>query len=155
VGESPAQALFLRQYPARGFAFEYLADPKAILKGRVIVLAGFVVYSLVGKINPLAGLAMALVFLGVLPWLIVRASRFNAVNSAHRNVRFDFRAGYWEMARLLVLPVVLVPLTLGLLYPYYAYCKSVFSWGTAPTGQRRSYSTPPTGPTSASISRRR
>ena len=118
-------------------AFEYLADPKAILKGRIIVLAGFVVYSLVGKINPLAGLAMALVFLGVLPWLIVRASRFNAVNSAHRNVRFDFRAGYWEMARLLVLPVVLVPLTLGLLYPYYAYCKRRFfvghsSYGTTP-----------------------
>jgi uncharacterized membrane protein YjgN (DUF898 family) len=107
-------------------AFEYLADPKAILKGRIVVVAGFVVYSLVGKINPLAGLAMALVFLGVLPWLIVRASRFNAVNSAHRNVRFDFRAGYGEMARLLTLPVVLIPLTLGLLYPYYAYRKRRF-----------------------------
>src|SRR6267378_4428336 len=107
-------------------AFEYLADPKAILKGRIVVVAGFAAYSLVGKINPLAGLAMALVFLGVLPWLIVRASRFNAVNSAHRNVRFDFRAGYGEMARLLTLPVVLIPLTLGLLYPYYAYRKRRF-----------------------------
>jgi len=118
-------------------AFEYLADPKAILKGRIVVVAGFVVYSMAGKINPLAGLAMALVFLGVLPWLIVRASRFNAVNSAHRNVRFDFRAGYWEMVRLLVLPIVLVPLTLGLLYPYYAFCKRRFFlghsfYGTAP-----------------------
>jgi uncharacterized membrane protein YjgN (DUF898 family) len=107
-------------------AFEYLADPKAILKGRIVVVAGFVVYSVVGKINPLAGLAMALVLLGVLPWLIVRASRFNAVNSAHRNVHFDFRAGYGEMARLLTLPVVLIPLTLGLLYPYYAYRKRRF-----------------------------
>ena len=118
-------------------AFEYLANPMAILKGRIVVVAGFAVYSLAGKINPLAGLAMALVFLGVLPWLIVRASRFNAANSAHRNVRFDFRAGYWEMARLLVLPVVLVPLTLGLLYPYYAYCKRRFFvehsfYGTTP-----------------------
>ncbi len=118
-------------------AFEYLADPKAILKGRIVVVGGFAVYSLAGKINPLAGLAVALVFLGVLPWLIVRASRFNALNSAHRNVRFDFRAGYWEMARLLVLPVVLVPLTLGLLYPYYAYCKRRFFvehsfYGTTP-----------------------
>src|SRR5882762_2543542 len=103
-------------------AFEYLADPKAILKGRIVVLAGFVVYSLVGKINPLAGLAMALVFLGVLPWLIVRASRFNAVNSAHRNVRFDFRAGYGEMSRLLTLPIVLVPLTLGIgALPFYIW----------------------------------
>ena len=94
-------------------AFEYLADPKAILKGRIVVVAAFAVYSLAGQINPLAGLAMALVVLGALPWLIVRASRFNAVNSAHRNVRFDFRAGYGEMARLLTLPIVLVPLTLG------------------------------------------
>jgi len=118
-------------------AFEYLADPKAILKGRIVVVGGFAIYSLAGKISPLAGLAMALVVLGVLPWLIVRASRFNAVNSAHRNVRFDFRAGYWEMARLLVLPVLLVPLTLGLLYPYYAYCKRRFFvehsfYGTTP-----------------------
>jgi len=118
-------------------AFEYLADPKAILKGRIVVVGGFAIYSLVGRINPLAGLAMALVFLGVLPWLIVRASRFNAVNSAHRNVRFDFRAGYGEMARLLTLPIVLVPLTLGLLYPYYAYRKRRFflehsTYGTRP-----------------------
>ncbi|HEY6240792.1 MAG TPA: YjgN family protein [Burkholderiales bacterium] len=118
-------------------AFEYLADPKAILKGRIVVFAGFAVYSIAGRINPLAGLAMGLVFLGVLPWLIVRASRFNAVNSAHRNVRFDFRAGYWEMVQLLILPFIMVPLTLGLLYPYYAYRKRRFflehsAFGTTP-----------------------
>src|SRR6266540_1202001 len=100
-------------------AFDYLADPKAILKGRIVVVAAFAVYSVAGQINPLAGLLLALVFLGVLPWLVIRALRFNAVNSAHRNVRFGFRPGYGEMVRLLTLPVVLVPLTLGLLYPYY------------------------------------
>ena len=118
-------------------AFEYLADPKAILKGRIIVVAAFAVYSVAGQINPLAGPLLGLVLLGVLPWLIVRASRFNAVNSAHRNVRFDFRAGYGEMSRLLTLPIVLVPLTLGLLYPYYAYRKRRFflehsTFGTTP-----------------------
>src|SRR6266700_1306924 len=73
-------------------AFEYLADPKAILKGRIIVVAAFAVYSVAGQINPLAGPLLGLVLLGVLPWLIVRALRFNAVNSAHRNVRFAFTA---------------------------------------------------------------
>src|SRR2546425_1442535 len=107
-------------------AFEYLADPKAILKGRIVVVAAFAVYSLAGHINPLAGPLLGLVLLGFLPWLIVRALRFNAVNSAHRNVRFGFRAGYGETARLLILPVILVPLTLGLLYPYYAYRKKRF-----------------------------
>src|SRR5712691_4363278 len=118
-------------------AFEYLADPKAILKGRIVVVAAFAVYSLAGHIDPLAGPALGLVLLGFLPWLIVRALRFNAVNSAHRNVRFGFRAGYGETARLLILPVILVPLTLGLLYPYYAYRKKRFflehsSFGATP-----------------------
>jgi len=118
-------------------AFEYLADPKAILKGRIIVVAAFAAYSAAGQIEPLAGLLLAFVFLGVLPWLIIRALRFNAVNSAHRNVRFGFRAGYREMGQFLILPVVLVPLTLGLLYPYYVYRKKRFflehsSFGATP-----------------------
>ena len=118
-------------------AFEYLADPKAILKGRIIVVGGFAVYSFAGKIDPLAGVALLVVFLGVLPWLIVRASRFNAVNSAHRNVRFGFGASYREMSQFLILPIVLVPLTLGLLYPYYVYRKKRFilehsSYGATP-----------------------
>ena len=118
-------------------AFEYLADPKAILKGRIIVVGGFAVYSFAGRIDPLAGVALLVVFLGVLPWLIVRASRFNAVNSAHRNVRFGFGATYREMGQFLILPIVLVPLTLGLLYPYYVYRKKRFflehsSYGATP-----------------------
>jgi len=110
---------------------------------RIEVAIGFVVVVLAAWLRitgiewAVLVLAMALVFLGVLPWLIVRASRFNAVNSAHRNVRFDFRAGYGEMSRLLTLPIVLVPLTLGLLYPYYAYRKRRFflehsTFGTTP-----------------------
>lgn len=118
-------------------AFEYLADPKAILKGRIIVVVGFAVYSFAGKVDPLAGAALLVVFLVVLPWLIVRASRFNAVNSAHRNVRFGFGASYREMGQFLILPIVLVPLTLGLLYPYYMYRKKRFflehsSYGATP-----------------------
>jgi len=46
-------------------AFEYLADRRRF-SGRIVVVGGFAIYSLVGKINPIAGLAMALVFLGVL-----------------------------------------------------------------------------------------
>jgi uncharacterized membrane protein YjgN (DUF898 family) len=118
-------------------AFEYLAEPKAILKGRIIVFAAFAVYSIAGEVNSLAGGALLFVFLGVLPWLIIRASRFNAVNSAHRNVRFGFGASYREMGQFLILPVVLVPLTLGFLYPYYVYRKKRFflehsSYGATP-----------------------
>ena len=106
--------------------FEYLADPKAILKGRIIVVVAFVVYSVAREIFPPAAGVLLLVFFGVLPWVINRAARFNAVNSAHRNVRFGFNARYRETGQFLILPVVLVPLSLGLLYPYYACRKRQF-----------------------------
>src|SRR6266513_5631580 len=38
-------------------AFEYLADPKAILKGRIVVVGGFAIYFLVGRFNAAVGLA--------------------------------------------------------------------------------------------------
>lgn len=117
--------------------FDYLADPKAILKGRIIVFAAFAVYSLVKQVVPLLGFALSIVLLGVLPWLVIRASSFNARNSAHRNVRFGFQAAYRETSSFLVIPVFLVPLTLGLIYPYYVYRKKKFflehsTYGTAP-----------------------
>ena len=118
-------------------AFEYLADPKAILKGRIIVFAAFVAYAVVKEIIPLIGILLLLAFLGVLPWLVIRASSFNARNSTHRNVRFGFRAEYRETSSFLTIPVFLVPLTLGLIYPYYVYRKKKFflehsSYGKTP-----------------------
>ena len=115
--------------------FEYLANPKAILKGRIIVVVGFAVYSAARELVPPLGAVLSLVFIGILPWVINRAARFNAVNSAYRNVRFGFSATYRETGQFLILPVVLVPLSLGLLYPYYARRKMQFllqhsSYGT-------------------------
>jgi uncharacterized membrane protein YjgN (DUF898 family) len=107
-------------------AFDYLANPKAILIGRIIVVAAFAAYSIARELSPPVAGLLLLVFFGVLPWLINRAARFNAVNSAHRNVRFGFSASYRETGQFLILPVVLVPLTLGLLYPYYAHRKRQF-----------------------------
>ena len=106
--------------------FEYVADPKAILKGRIIVVVAFVAYSVARELAPPAAGIMMLAFIGVLPWLINRAARFNAVSSAYRNVRFGFSARYRETGQFLILPVVLVPLTLGLLYPYYVCRKTQF-----------------------------
>lgn len=118
-------------------AFEYLADPQAILKGRVIVFVAFVLYSISKEIHWLLGISLLVAFLGFLPWLVIRALRFNARNSAHRNVRFGFQAGYRETIRFLAIPVFLMALTLGLIYPYYVYRKKRFFlehslYGTTP-----------------------
>ena len=119
-------------------AFEYLADPKSILKGRLIMLAVIV---LVGLANQFLKIKIfGLVYLIALPYIVIKAARFNATNSSYRNVRFQFGnnfpppkkrsrryiSGYRETSQFLILPVLLVPITLGLLYPYYAYRKRQF-----------------------------
>jgi uncharacterized membrane protein YjgN (DUF898 family) len=119
--------------------FEYLADPKDILKGRLIVLVIWATLSMISNHGALLIAFIAL--LVVLPEIVIRAARFNAVNSRHRGVRFRFgagfppkkqatrpflSAGYGRTLRFLVWPILLVPLSVGLLYPAYAYRKRRF-----------------------------
>jgi uncharacterized membrane protein YjgN (DUF898 family) len=81
-----------------------------------------------------------LVVFFMLPGLVIRALAFNARNSSHRNVRFRFAAGYparVEARKLVIFILPLAWLTLGLLYPYYAYRKRTFvlehtHYGTTP-----------------------
>jgi hypothetical protein len=74
-----------------GSSFQYLADPVKILKGRLIVVGFFILYSVLSILLPLVSGIMGLVFILILPWLIVRSRVFNARNSAVRNVRFGFK----------------------------------------------------------------
>jgi len=72
----------------QGHTFQYLASPLSILKGRIIVAAILVLYALPlpSPFNWLMPIAAVL----VLPWLVLQALRFNAHNSAYRNLRFGF-----------------------------------------------------------------
>lgn len=119
-------------------AFEYLADPRSILKGRLIMLSVIVLVGLANRFLEIK--IFGLLYLIVLPYIVIKAARFNAINSSYRNVRFNFGnnfpapagrfkkyiPGYRETSRFLILPMFLVPLSLGLLYPYYAYRKRQF-----------------------------
>lgn len=100
------------------FSFDYLADPVVILKGRLIAFAVFAAYSYAAGLSPvLNGAALLLLLIGT-PWLVVRSLRFKARNSAYRGLRFDFRAGFRDAAGPYLLLLLLLPLTLGLAYPY-------------------------------------
>ncbi len=101
--------------------FDYLADPKAILKGRLIAVGVFVVYSVVTNIWPLAVFPFMLVFMAVVPWIIVRALVFRARNTAFRNVRFNFTGTTGEAVKVFVLWPLLMIFTLGLIFPYIDY----------------------------------
>lgn len=100
-----------------GSSFRYLAKPMTILKGRAIALAVVLVYVLVSELYPaLAGL-FSIAFLVALPWLITRSLRFNAINSAYRNVRFNFTGSYGEAASAFILWPMAAAITFGILFP--------------------------------------
>lgn len=99
-------------------SFDYRGDPLTILKGRAIAFAAFFAYSLASNVSPMAGALFALVILFSVPWLIVRALRFKARNSAYRGLRFDF-TGTWGKATLpFGAYFFLITLSLGLATPF-------------------------------------
>jgi uncharacterized membrane protein YjgN (DUF898 family) len=98
-------------------AFEYHATPWQILKGRLIAVAAIVIYSLASTFVPLLGVALAIAYLFVAPWVINMSLRFNARMSSYRNVRFDFVGSYGRAFVVLILLPIAAVLTIGILWP--------------------------------------
>jgi uncharacterized membrane protein YjgN (DUF898 family) len=118
-------------------AFEYLAQPIQILKGRLIAFALFAIYALVNSLFPPATLVFILAFVVLFPWLLIKTLAFNARYSAYRNIRFDFNAGYGKAMAIYIGWPILSLLTFGIAYPAYKYHRSKFvvahsGYGTAP-----------------------
>ena len=120
-----------------GTAFDYLADPMKILKGRLIAFTVFVIYSVVGSFAPAAQLGLMLLFIPIVPWVIIKALSFNAYNTAYRNIRFDFNANYLTALKVFVGLPLLVGLSAGLAYPYFVKARKQFiidhsAYGSSP-----------------------
>jgi uncharacterized membrane protein YjgN (DUF898 family) len=105
-----------------GAGFEYLGSPAKILKGRLIIGGLLVITGAASHFYPMIHFPLVLVLGVFAPWLITRSLMFNAHNSAWRNIRFGFKAGYGQAFKAYVLWPVLAVLTLGCLSPY-AYCR--------------------------------
>lgn len=100
-----------------GRNFDYHATGKQILIGRLIVIAGLVVFTLLSAIPVVAVLGF-LAFLFVMPWLVVQSLRFNARMSSWSNVRFGFSGKYGGAAKITLLYPLLAALTLYTTLPY-------------------------------------
>lgn len=109
-----------------GVAFDYHASPIAILKGRMLALALFILYSLSGQIAPVLSVVFPLLLTIFLPWIIVRSLTFNARNSSYRGLRFDFNGSIKDAWRYYILLPLLLVFTLGLLYPFIAHGRNRF-----------------------------
>ncbi|MCB1450668.1 MAG: DUF898 domain-containing protein [Nitratireductor sp.] len=100
-----------------GHNFEYHAQPKQILIGRLIVF-GFLalINVLVNFVSPLFALIF-IPYLLALPWLINKSMAFNARMTSYRNVRLNFRGSYWGALLTFVLMPMVASISLGLLAP--------------------------------------
>jgi len=106
--------------------FDYLADPVTILKGWLIAVAFFIFYSVITSIFPLTIFIFMVVFIIALPWLVIKSLAFRAKNTTYKNIRFGFNQKYSEAIKIFVGLSLLIPLTLGLLYPYVIYRQQQF-----------------------------
>ena len=107
-------------------AFDYHANPIAILKGRIIAFILFALYVYGKGSSPILAAVLVLLFLLALPWLIMRGSLFNARNTSHRGLRFDFVGTVSKAARVYIGLPMLTIFTLGLIWPYIAHERSQF-----------------------------
>lgn len=118
-------------------SLEYLADPKKIMKGRLIAAGIILILNLLSQLHvTLAMLSVPVFALGT-PWLIIRGLSFRAYNSAYRNIRFGFNATYGHAFKVFVLwPLAVFP-TLGLLLPHVYYLQKKFIVENSQYGKSR------------------
>ncbi|KAF7783695.1 hypothetical protein PRUB_a3531 [Pseudoalteromonas rubra] len=120
-----------------GHRFDYLATPIQILKGRLLAVGLFVIYSVVSGYFPLVGALLALALALLVPWMINQGLKFSMRMTRYRNIRFAFKGNFGEaMVNFVVLPFFSI-FTLYLLMPWVlkridAYIHSNIRYGDKP-----------------------
>ena len=109
---------FYKNTLIEGVSFDYHANPMAILKGRIIAFTLFVLFNVLAGYSPLLYGIFLICFTIALPWIIVRGFSFNARNSSHRGLRFDFDGNYRQAAMVMLAYPLLALITLGLALPF-------------------------------------
>jgi uncharacterized membrane protein YjgN (DUF898 family) len=111
-----------------GVGFDYHANPIAILKGRIIAVVLFVLYQVLAGFSPIVAIGLLILFIIALPWIVVRGLTFNARNSSHRGLRFDFDGKYGQAALAFIAYPLLIVFTLGLALPFVAQRVNKFAF---------------------------
>lgn len=116
-------------------SFQYHGEPLAILKGRIIAVILFVIYSFAVNSLPIIALPTFLIFIVALPWIVMRALAFNARMTSFKGVRFNFNANYGETLQIVLLWPMLLIFTFGLIFPlikhkYYEFVAKHTHFGT-------------------------
>ncbi len=100
-----------------GHRFDYVADPRRIFAGNVLVAVMFAAYMIAGEVYPFIRVGALVVGAVLLPWVIVRSLAFNAHNTIYRGMRFYSRLTYGITALTYLAQCLVILVTLGLYYP--------------------------------------
>ncbi len=109
-----------------GSGFDYRASPIAILKGRAIALLLFGGFAFAGHFVPSVQLALFALLVLLAPWIVVASSRFNARNTAFRNVAFAFDGTVREAAKVLLGFGAIALVTAGIAWPWFRMRRARF-----------------------------
>jgi uncharacterized membrane protein YjgN (DUF898 family) len=128
---------FYRHTRLAGAGFDYHGDPIAILKGRMVGLVLFGLYSSMGYAGTVMTLVILVVLAVLLPWLLGRSLRFRMHNSSYRGLRFKFhgttKQAYWVF---LAMPFFMV-LSLFVLGPLWHHRLKRYQFSNAAFGRTR------------------
>jgi uncharacterized membrane protein YjgN (DUF898 family) len=98
-----------------GAAFQYLADPLAILRGRLVAAVLIAAYATYGYFPAWIAILVLGALAAVFPWLMWSGLRFRAARTRHRGQRFHFD-GTLQQAYSMILPAVLIFIGPGLVF---------------------------------------
>ena len=126
-----------------GHAFDYHAEPVAILIGRLNTVGGYALFLLAGQINPLLNLIVLPLLLVGLPWVILRSRRFHLRMTSWRGMRFGFHGDYKGAFKAYILWWLAATFTAGILLPVFLQRRLTYLLGNSAYGsQRAGYDVP-------------
>ena len=104
-------------------AFDYTANPVAILRGRILVVIVLALLSFAQFFSILYYYAALLALMPLVPWVVVRARSFQMRNSRYRGIALDFQGKYWDAAVWYPLSWAASVATLGLARPFTVFAR--------------------------------
>ncbi|MDO4441521.1 MAG: YjgN family protein [Moraxella sp.] len=101
-----------------GNTFDFTANPKRILIGRIIAVGVYLAISIFGNFSPEIAIIGSLLLFALFPWLIRSTMRFMARNSQYNNIRFGFDGKLGTLYMLCIAILLLNLVSFGLLMPF-------------------------------------
>lgn len=97
---------FYNNTEVAGHALDFHGEPRRMLRGFLLMAALLTLYSVAGKVSPVAGALAGIVMVAVWPALIRSSLQFRLANSSWRGLRFQFTGNLKDIYLVFALPML-------------------------------------------------